>query len=105
MPVDAIHDILTDRPHAVESPFELAARRIMATWLETRCVTATADDLRLAGQFLQRVGITLEALSGGEVRLVSERGQATVMTRGAVVLTAIRQLVALRLPRPVARAA
>jgi hypothetical protein len=108
MPVDAIHDLLTDRPRAVDSPFELAARRIMANWLETSCVAATADDLRLATDFLKRVGVTIEHLPGCEVRLVSERGQDAIMSREAAVMTAIRHLVALdaqRMPRPIARAA
>lgn len=105
MPVDAIHDILSDRPRVVDSPFELAARRIMAGWLDTRCVTATLDDLRVAAQFLKRIGLTIEPLPGCEVRLVSERGQGTVMSREEAVMAAIRQLVALRTPRPIARAA
>ena len=105
MPVDAIHDLLTDRPRAVESPFELAARRIMANWLETQCVMATADDLRLATDFLKRAGVTIESLPGCEVRLVSERGQDSIMSREAAVMTAIRHLVTLRMPRPIARAA
>jgi len=105
MPVDAIHDLLADRPRAVDSPFELAARRIMANWLETSCVTATADDLRLATDFLKRVGVTIEHLPGCEVRLVSGRGEGATMSREAAVMTAIRHLVTLRMPRPIARAA
>ena len=108
MPVHASYDLLTDPPHPVESPFELAARRIMTTWLETRSVTVTQDDLRLAGQFLRRTGLTLEPLSTFEVRLVSERGRSTVLTREAAVMTAIRSLVALdlqRTTRSIARAA
>jgi hypothetical protein len=93
MPVHAIHDLLTDPPRPVEQGFELAARRITATWLETRRVIASADDLRLAGQFLQRFGLTIEPLSGGDVRLVSERGTGSVMSREAAILTALRSLV------------
>jgi hypothetical protein len=99
MPVQATYDLLTDPPRPVESPFELAARRIMATWLETRDVIATPHDLKLAAQFLKRVGLTLEPLSQFEVRLVSERGRSTVLTREAAVMTAIRSLVTLDLQR------
>ncbi len=94
MPVHAIHDLLTDPPRPVEQPFELAARRITATWLETREIVASADDLRLAGLFLARLGLTIEPASGGAVRLISERGTGTVMSREAAILTALRSLVA-----------
>jgi len=107
MPVHATYDLLTDPPRPVESPFELAARRIMATWLETRCVVATPDDLRLATQFLRQVGVRLEPISAFEVRLVSERGRSTVLTREAAVMTAIRSLVTFEAQRAsaIARAA
>jgi hypothetical protein len=108
MPVHAVYDLVTIPPLAIEEPFVLAARRITATWLATRDVTASADDLRLAAQFLQRIGLTLEPLPGLLVRLVSERGRATVMSREAAVLTAIRSIVALdaqRTARAIARAA
>ena len=108
MPVHAVHDLLTDPPRSVESPFELAALRIMTTWLESRHVTATPDDVRLAAEFLKRVGLTIEPLSSFEVRLVSERGRSTVLTREAAVMTAIRALLTLvlqRASRPVPHAA
>ena len=108
MPVQAIYDLVTNPPRPFDDPFALAARRITATWLATREVIASADDLRLAGQFLQRVGLTLEPLPGLLVRLVSERGRETVMSREAAVMTAIRCIVALdgqRTTRSIARAA
>jgi hypothetical protein len=108
MPVHAIYDLVADPPRAFDDPFALAARRITATWLATRDVTASAEDLRMAAQFLQRVGMTLEPLPGLLVRLVSERGRETVMSREAAVMTAIRCIVALDAQRPsrsIARAA
>jgi hypothetical protein len=108
MPVQASYDVLMDPPRALDEPFALAARRITATWLETRDVTASADDLRLAARFLQRVGLTLEPLPGLLVRLVSERGHETIMSREAAVMTAIRCIAGLDAPRttrPIARAA
>ena len=108
MPVDATYDVLNERPLPVESPFELAAPRILAGWLETRHVRVTDDDFRLAVQFLKRVGTTVEPLSTFDVRLVSERGQDSIVTREAAVLTAVRSLVALdvqRTARSIARAA
>jgi hypothetical protein len=108
MPVQANYDLVTNPPPALDDPFALAARRITATWLATREVTVSAGDLRLAAQFLQRVGLTLEPLPGLLVRLVSERGRATVMSREAAVITAIRCVVAQdtqRTTRSIARAA
>jgi hypothetical protein len=100
MPVHATHDLVSNPPHAIEEQFALAARRITEAWLDTRDVVATLDDLRLATGFLRRTGVTVEPVSAGQVRLVSERGRATVMSREAAVMTAIRSLVALDVRRP-----
>ena len=108
MPVQATYDLLSDPPRPVEVLFEIAAHRILTTWLDTREVVATEDDVRLAAQFLRRAGISLEPLSSSEVRLVSQRGESTVLTREAAVLTAVRSLAALdaqRTARSIARAA
>jgi hypothetical protein len=108
MPVEATYDLLCDPPRPVEVLFEIAARRILTTWLDTREVVATEDDLRLAAQFLRRSGLSLEPVSPSEVRLVSQRGEATVLTREDAVLRAVRSLAALESPRParsIARAA
>ena len=108
MPVYAIYDIVNDPPRAVQWPFELCARRIAETWLATREVAATLDDLRLATPFLRGCGITVESLPGREVRVSSDRGQTTVMSREAVIMTALRCLATLdaqRSTRGAARAA
>jgi hypothetical protein len=108
MPVQATYDLVSDPPRPVEVLFEIAAHRILTTWLETREVVATDDDVRLAAQFLRRAGISLETLSGSEVRLVSQRGESTVLTREAAILTAVRSLAAVeaqRIARSIARAA
>jgi len=107
MPVEATYDLLSDPPRPVEVLFEIAARRILTTWLETREVVATADDVRLAAQFLRRSGISLEPLEGSEVRRVSQRGESTVLTREAAILTAVRSLAleAQRTLRSIAHAA
>ena len=108
MPVQATYDLLSDPPRPVEVLFEIAAHRILTTWLETREVVATEDDVRLAAQFLRRAGISLEPISSSEVRLVSQGGESTVLTREAAVMTAIRCIAGLDAPRttrPIARAA
>jgi hypothetical protein len=107
MPVQAVYDLVTQQPVPLE-PFALAARRITATWLETRDVVATGDDLRLAAGFLARIGLTVELLPGLLVRVASDRGRSTVMSREDAVMTAIRYLVtrdAHHTVRSVARAA
>ena len=104
----ATYDLLSDPPVRSEVLFEIAAHRILTTWLDTREVVATDDDVRLAGQFLRRAGLSLEPVSSSEVRLVSQRGESTVLSREAAVLTAVRSLAALeaqRIARSIARAA
>jgi len=87
-----IYDALNDPPRAVEWPFELAARRIADDWIDAGRVEATAEHLRLATPFLHHCGLTVEVLPGLEVRLVSATGRATVMSREAIVVTALRCL-------------
>ena len=108
MPVHAAYDLVSSPPPVVDSPFALAARRILETWLDTRELVATVEHVKLAGEFLQGRGLRLEPLSSGEVRLSSSHGRATVMSREAAVMTAIRCLVGVdsqRTSRSVARAA
>jgi hypothetical protein len=108
MPVHAIHDVLADPPPPLPDPFALTARRITDAWLDSRDVTATPDDLRLAAQFLQRAGMTVDLLPGLLVRIVSARGHESVVSREAAVMTAIRRVAAVDVPRPsrsIARAA
>ena len=91
----AIHDILSAPPPAIESPFELAALRITAGWLESRPVSATLADLRLAGEFLRTLGITIDPMPDDRrVRLVSEQGRESIVSREAAMLLAIRILAA-----------
>lgn len=108
MAIHGIYDALNDPPHAVESPFELAARRIAETWIATRRVEATLDHLRLATPFLRDCGFTVEILPGLRVRLVEPGGPAIVMSRETLVVTALRCLATLTAQREghrIARAA
>ncbi len=89
----SIHEVLSAPPPAVESPFELAALRITAGWLESRTVSATPRDLQLATDFLRTIGITVEPLPGDRrVRLVSAQGRESIVSREAALLLAIRSL-------------
>ena len=107
MPVQATYDLLCDPPRPVEVLFEIAAHRILTTWLETRDVVATEDDVRLAAQYLRRSGVSLEPVSAWEVRLVSQCGESTILTREAAILAAVRSLTleAQRTMRSIDRAA
>lgn len=108
MPVQATYDLLSDPPRPVEVLFEIAAHRILTTWLETREIVATEDDVRLAAQFLLRSGVSLEPVAPGEVRLVPRRGESTIVTREGAVLAAVRSLASgdgQRPARAIARAA
>ena len=104
MPVEGVYEVLSDPPREPGSPFELAARRMIDTWLEAGCVAASPDDLRLATSFLRQFGITLEPLPGCQVRVMSERDGVAVMTREEVVMAAIRRLVTLEAQRTAGRA-
>jgi hypothetical protein len=95
MSLYAILDPVVNPPRPIDEPFALAARRITATWLDTREVVATLDDLRLATSFLLRSGVTVEPMPACQVRIVSEQGLTTVTSREAAVMMAIRSLVAL----------
>jgi hypothetical protein len=103
MPVHAVYDVLSDPPREAESPFELAARRMIDTWLETGSIVATPDDLRLATGFLHQFGVRLEPLPGCEVRVMSEQDGIAVVSREEAVMTAIRRLVAFEAERSAGR--
>jgi hypothetical protein len=104
MPIDGLHEMLSDPPREPDSPFELAARRMIDAWLTAGRVDASHDDLRLAAAFLRPLGVTLEPLPGREVRMVCERHDAVVLSREAAVVTAIRRLVAFEAERGARRA-
>jgi hypothetical protein len=102
-------DVLTQPARAVTSRFEIAARRMVDGWLEARVMRCSAEDVALAVDFLARCGLHAEPLPGLEVRLTSERGRTTTISRERAVLTALRCLAALdaqhTTPRPIPRAA
>jgi len=95
MPIAVSYDVLTQPPRPVGSRFELAARRLIDTWLDQGSVRCSADDLALASDFLRRCGLVVEALPGLRVRLTSARGRTTFTTREVAMLTALRCLATL----------
>jgi hypothetical protein len=92
MPVIGTYDVLNQPPRTVEYRFELAARRIVDGWLEDGRVRASAEDVRLAAEFLKRCGHTAEVLPGLDVRMVSPSGHETIVSREDAVMVALRHL-------------
>ena len=85
---------LTDKPpRKVASRFELAASRMADAWLHAGAVTVSADDLRIAREFLEQTGWIVQEAGGGLMRLARRRGGAEhELTRQGVVLLALRRL-------------
>jgi hypothetical protein len=88
------HDVLRNVPRPVESRFELAAVRMAENWLSARRVTASADDLRIARDFLEQVGCNVRELPGVLVQLEDEDGHVVELSREGAILVAFRRLVA-----------
>ena len=94
------YDVLRHVPRPVQSRFELAAARLADAWLAKGRVTASADDLRIARDYLEHVGWNVRELPGVLVQLEDQDGRVEEMSREAVILVAFRRLVArLRPPR------
>lgn len=88
------HDVLRNVPRPVESRFELAAVRLAETWLSAGRVTVSADDLKIAYDFLEQVGCNVRELPGVLVQVEDEDGRVEEMSREAAILVAFRRLVA-----------
>jgi hypothetical protein len=96
------YDVLRIIPRPVESRFELAAVRLAESWLAAKRVTASADDLKIARDFLEQVGCNVRELPGVLVELEDEDGRVQEMSREAALVVAFRRLVAHRRPARVA---
>jgi hypothetical protein len=88
------YDVLRHVPRPVQSRFELAAGRLADAWLATGRVTASADDLKIARDYLERVGCNVRELPGVLIQLEDEDGRVEEMSREAAILVAFRRLVA-----------
>jgi hypothetical protein len=86
-------DVTRKKPRKVVSRFELAASRMAEAWLEAGAVTVSADDLRVAREFLTHTGWTVREVRGGFLQLARKRGGLVrEMSPEAVVLFALRGL-------------
>jgi hypothetical protein len=88
------YDVLRNVPRPVRSRFELAAVRIADAWLAAGHAKASADDLKMARDFLEQVGCNVRELPGVLVQLEDEDGRVVEMSREAAIVVAFRRLVA-----------
>lgn len=86
------HDVMDNPARPVRTRFELAVRRMVDTWLETGQVRVSAGDAKLAREFLEQAGCTVEDVPGTMMRVVNREGRAQEMTREAAVMVALRRL-------------
>ncbi|HEV7735307.1 MAG TPA: hypothetical protein VGR62_24255 [Candidatus Binatia bacterium] len=85
-------NVVEERPKTVANRFELAASRMAEEWLNAGHMSVSAGDLRIAREFLEQVGITVEETPGVLVRLNYRDGRSQEMTREAAVMLALRRL-------------
>jgi hypothetical protein len=85
-------NVLETRPREVRTRFELAARRLVETWLEAGSMQVSASDMRIAREFLELTGMRVEETPGVLVRLSTRGGRAQEVTREVAFLMALRRL-------------
>jgi hypothetical protein len=84
--------LLDERPRRVETRFEVAAARLLDTWLAARRMSVSAEELRIAGEFLARLGWRVTEGSGLAVRLTRPDGRVEESSREDVLMLALRRL-------------
>jgi len=87
------HLVTEERARPVSTRFELAVGPMVERWLAAGRVQISAIDVRLAREFLEHSGWTVEELPGSLLR-VSRKGRGEEMTREAAVVEALRRLAA-----------
>jgi len=83
-----------DRPRPIATRFELFAARLMETWVTAGAVHVSADEFRMAAEFLRSAGWNVEETAGLMVRLRRKDGETHEMTREAALMLAVRELTA-----------
>jgi hypothetical protein len=84
--------VLDERALPVTARFELAARRIVEEWVAAGQVKVSAGDMKIAGEFLEQAGFSVEHAIGTIVKLRSRNGAAHELTREAAFMLALRRL-------------
>ena len=85
-------DLVATRPLPVTSRFQLAAPRLADAWLRAGRIRVSPEEFRIAREFLERDGWTVEELPGVRVRL-RHPGFSGETTREEAVVVALRRLV------------
>jgi len=60
--------VLEERAQPVKARFELAARRIVEAWVAAGRIKVSAGDMKIAGEFLELAGFSVEHAVGTLVR-------------------------------------
>ena len=90
------HDVTEERAHQVRTRFELAVGRMMDAWLTAHRIEVSATDVKLACEFLEENGWTVQDAPGVRLRVVTHDGHEEEITREAAVLMALRRLASRR---------
>ena len=88
------YDLTEKRPRPVRTRFELAIGRMMDAWIEAGRLRVSAKDFKLAREFLEQSGCTVEDTADSRIRIVNQEGRSQEMTREAAVVAALRRLAA-----------
>jgi hypothetical protein len=86
------HIVTEERARLVSTRFELAIGRMIERWVTAGRVQISANDVRMAREFLEQDGCRVEDLPDLRVRVVSRRGRGEEMTREDAVVAALRRL-------------
>ena len=83
-------DVLDNPPRKFQTRFELAAARIADAWLDSRRISTTTADYRMAREFLEEFGWVVEPRPGLTVRILHEHAFSKEMPREEMVAIALR---------------
>jgi hypothetical protein len=83
-------DVLDNPPRKLQTRFELAAARIADAWLDSRHISTTAADYRMAREFLEEFGWVVEPRPGLTVRILREHTFSEEIPREEMVAIALR---------------
>ena len=85
-------DVLENPPRKLQTRFEVAAARIADAWLESRHISTTTADYRMAREFLEESGWVVEPRPGLTVRILRGHTLAEDIPREEMVAIALRLL-------------
>jgi len=86
-------DLQARRPRQLRVRFEIAAARMIESWVAAGRMAVSAGEMRLAREFLEDDGWTVRDVPGARVQLVRGTGNAKEVSREDAVMMALRCLV------------